>query len=225
MYLYDIEWNDLVKKIPPLLAEAIVKSIRRVYSKCAELNLKCTDPPCVISPLLKCLGYNEYQVRRFWSILESLGSSISLEIYRHSLAHFNLVLSYRKETVMHLRNNCIPLDEIDCLRLGSECIKTPHAHALYVYIDGRIEHTSIRVNVIRALYFLYLKNPRIVDELMNALIDVIWERGSPLKLYNMVLSALNIGSSILQLILPIVPGNIRDLLRLSPILRKISSSK
>ncbi len=211
----------MVKQIPPIFAEAILNSIRMIYTKCAELGLRCNDPPCVITPLLKCLGYNEYQIRRFWATFEDLGNGIVLEIYRYSLARFNLVISYRKETVMHLRHKCIPLDEIDCRRLGSECIKTPHSHALYIYIDGRVENTVARLNVIRILYFLYSKNPRVVDELMEALRGVIWNRGNVLELYDKVLSGLRIGSSVLKLILPLVPSNVEELLRLSPILRRI----
>jgi len=215
----------MIKQLPPLFAEAIINSIREVYLKCTDLDLRCTDPPCVITPLLRCLGYNEYQIRRFWSLFENLGSNISFEIYHYSSARFNLSLSYRKETIMHLKGGCIPLDELDCQRLGSQCIKTPHSHALYMYIEGRMGNTSIRVNVVRVLRLLYPRNPKLTDELMETLINIIWRRTSILELYDKVLEALRMGSNILRFILPFIPTTPKDLLELSPILRKIADLK
>jgi len=215
----------MVKQLPPMFAEAIVNSIRKIYSKCAELDLRCIDPPCVITPLLRCLGYNEYQIRRFWAFFENLGSNISFEIYHYSSARFNLLLSYRKETIMHLKESCIPLDELDCQRLGSQCIKTPHSHALYMYIEGRMENTGIRLNVVRVLRLLYLKNPKLTDELMETLMGIIWRRTSILELYDKILEALRTGSNILRFILPFIPNTLKDLLELSPILRRIADLK
>jgi len=215
----------MVKQLPPLFAEAIVNSIRMVYSKCVELNLECIDPPCVITPLLRCLGYNEYQIRRFWFFFENLGDNVNFEIYHYSSASFNLLLSYGKETIMHLKGSYIPLDELDCQRIGSQCIKTPHAHALYIYIEGRMRNTAIRLNVVRVLRLLYLRNPKLTDELMETLINVIWRRTSILELYNKVLEALSTGSNILKFILPFTPSTLKDLLELSPILRRIANLK
>lgn len=215
--------EPMIKQLPPMFAEAIVNSIRKVSSKCIELNLRCTDPPCVITSLLRCLGYNEYQIRRFWSFFENLGSNISFEIYHYSSTRFNLSLSYRKETIMHLKESCIPLDELDCQRLGSQCIKTPHSHALYMYIEGGMGNTSIRLNVVRVLRLLYPRNPRLTDELMETLINIIWKRASVLELYDKILEVLRVGDDILRFILPFTPNTLKDLLELSPILRRIAN--
>lgn len=215
----------MVKRFSPLFAEAIVNSVRIILLKCIELNLKCTDPPIVITPLLRCLGYNEYQIRKFWSFFENLEGNIGFEIYHYSSAHFSLSLSYRKKTIMHLEESCIPLDELDCQELRSQCIKTPHSHALYVYIEGKIGNSSIRLNIVKVLYLLYLRNPKLTDELIETLINIIWKRASIRELYDKVLEVLKVGNDILQFILPSIPITSRDLLKLSPILRKIASFK
>jgi len=212
----------MIKHLPPLFAEAIVNSVKEVYSKCVELGLGCIDPPSVITPLLRRLGYSEYQIRRFWHFFEGLGGSIAFEIYHYLSIRFNLLLSYRKEMVMHLREECIPLDELDCQRVGSKCVRTPHSHALYIYIEGRMRNTTLCINVVRVLRLLYLRNPRLTNELMDVLINVIWKRTDISELYDRVLKTLRLGSDILQFILPYIPTTLKDLLELSPTLRRIA---
>lgn len=209
------------ERLPPLFAEAIVRSVKRVLLKCAELGIRCRDPPSVITPLLRCLGYNEYKIRRFWSFFEGAREGLRLEIYRYFSVSFALSLVYRKETVTHLERECIPLDDLDYRKLRSQSIRTPHSHALYVYIDGRIEDSGMRLNVISALRLLYLRNPKLVNELLDTIIDIVWGRAAVSELYERILEAIGTGEDVLQLILPSMPTTSRDLLKISPILRRI----
>ncbi len=207
-------------KITPLIAEAIIKAAKKTSSTCIELDLRCYDPPVVISPLLRCLGYNEYQVRKFWRYFEE-GGEIRVEVYRYLKARFDIISIYRKEATSHIKRSCVPLDAIDCHRIGSDCIKTPHSHALYLYIDGKIGNAGIRINVIRLLSLLYAMNRRVADSLLDSILDIIWGRASVHELYEKVLKALSLGDEILGVALPLKPDDKNKLLKLSPILRKI----
>lgn len=215
----------MAEKLPPLFAEAIVNSVGKILSKCVEMNLKCMDPPSVITPLLRCLGYNEYEIRRFWSFFEKNKGSLSFEIYRYSSVKFSLSFIYRKEAVMHLREDCIPVDELDYQRLKPQCVRTPHSHALYMYIEGEIGDSHMRLNVVNALYLLYLRNSKIVDKLLDTLIDIAWGRAKTSELYEKVLEAIGIGSDVLKFILPSIPTTLKELLKISPILRRKSRLK
>ena len=207
-------------KLTPLIAEAIIRAAKKTSSTCMELGLHCYDPPVVISPLLRCLGYNEYQVRRFWRYFEE-GGEINVEVYRYLEAQFNIISVYKKETVSHIRYSCVPVDSLDCHKLGSECIKTPHTHALYLYVDGRVGNAEIRMNIIRLLSLLYSIDRRVVDSLLDSILDMLWNRINVEELYNRVLDALNLGDHVLRVALPLKPDSKEKLLQLSPILRRI----
>ncbi len=207
-------------KITPLIAEALIKAAKKTSSTCMELNLSCYDPPVVISPLLKCLGYNEYQIRKFWRYFEE-GGKIKVEIYRYLEAHFEIISIYRKETISHIRHSCVPVDAIDCHKIGSDCVKTPHSHVLYVYVDGKIGNAEIRMNIIRLLSLLYAINRKVVDRLLDTILDLVWNRVSVDEFYDRVLETLKLGDNILGVVLPLKPNDKNQLLQLSPILRRI----
>ena len=213
-----------MKKLPPLFAEALVGSVKSIVLKCAELGLRCANPPCATTPLLRSLGYNEYQVRRFWSFFEDIGS-LRIEIYHYHAAHFYLTLNYEKETIMYLEENHIPLDDLDCQRMGSRCLKVPHSHALYMYLEGGVGGAFTHANAIRILALSYLKNPRLVEELLNKIRHVIWRQEEIQELYDVVLKILLENIGILKYILPLIPNTKEKLLKLSPFLRRIGYRK
>lgn len=207
-------------KLIPIIVEAIIRAAKETSTTCMELNLHCYDPPVAISPLLRCLGYNEYQVRRFWRYFEE-GGRIDVEIYRYLEAQFKIISVYRKETISHIRHSCVPVDLLDCHKLGSECIKTPHTHALYLYVDGRVGNAEIKINIVRLLSLLYSMNRRVVDKLLDSILDLLWNRVSVEEFYDRVLEALNLGDHVLSVALPLKPNSREKLLQLSPVLRRI----
>ncbi len=210
-----------LQKTQPWIVEAIIKSAKRVVEDCIELGLKCLDPPATITPLLRCLGYNEYQARKFWAFFENLEKPLEVKIYKYLSIEFKLLIAHRKEIVMHLKKGCTPLDELDCRRLHKECIKTPHAHALYVFLEGRVEEDYIRLNIIRLLKLLYEKYPDKTRKILDILVEAAWDHRKINEVYSIILEILRTESELLKLIVPLIPLSINELVERSPILRRI----
>ncbi|GAB6148742.1 hypothetical protein JCM10135_12840 [Stetteria hydrogenophila] len=216
-----------MKGIPPLFIEAVARSAGHVSLRCAELGLRCMDPPSATSHLLRRLGYNEYQVRRFWLLLGRAGGGLGVEVYRYAPVSFTLVLRYRKGPVAHLRGGCLPLDSLDCRVLGSRCVKAPHSHALYIYLEGTLEGSGdamLRVNAVRLLSRLARRSRRAVESLVDAVVDAAWGRAGASSLYEAVLEALRLGRGLLRHVLPLLPGTVEELALFSPALRRLAAT-
>ncbi len=199
--------------------DAILRSIRLVLDKCIELDALCFDPPATITPLLYCIGYNEYFVRKFWEVFEKLGE-FSFTIYKYYGIEFDLVLHHKLGTVMHLRDECIPVEDIVCIKHRLDCVKAPHTHMLYIYIEGRHEgRVFVRTNVLRILRLMNIwrkDSPYKVLELMH---KVLYGEEDLSRLIIYLLKIILSNEKILSYILPKIPLSNDELKILSPLIR------
>ncbi len=165
------------------------------------------------------MGYNEYFVRSFWEAFEKL-EYFKIPVYRFSDIEFDLLFIYRRETLVHLRDECIPIEEIVCHRHRLDCIKAPHTNALYIYIEGDYRgRVFVRTNILRVLRLLNIwrsEEPyRLIEMVRRALRGEV-ERD---EIIRHILNLLRSRRDILHFILPKIPGDSEELLMFSPILR------
>ncbi|MET1159806.1 MAG: hypothetical protein ABWW65_02485 [Thermoprotei archaeon] len=200
----------------------VLKSIELVVRACILRDIKCYDPPFLTSPMLRhYFNYDDYAIKRFWRFFKDLGE-LSFPIYRHRYVAFVLKIVHVKELVCYERSNYIPLDPSICSS-GEEYVKVPHSHALYMYIEGRLgKRVVVRMNIVRLLDLLYIKDKELPFKLLRILTGIIDGRYTISDLEKIVLDILQRCSNTLKYVLPVIPRNHEELVKLSPLIRVLA---
>ncbi|MEB3807069.1 MAG: hypothetical protein GSR73_06105 [Desulfurococcales archaeon] len=217
-------------KLTPRYLEMLVNSSRALVKACLDLGLECRDPPIASTALLYSLGHTQYEVRSLWSRL-SKRNSVKATIYKYEDSRFYAELSHEIETIYTLDYGglSIPVDRLDAERLRRKhctCNISPHSHTVRVYIKGNLsQHVSISVNAVRILVLLgeYL-GYNVVDNLLDSLLRLVWRNElAGLKENIAVFFKQHKYASVLSIILPYVPRDEEDLLKVSPLLRRLTA--
>ncbi|MCE4619109.1 MAG: hypothetical protein F7C37_06690 [Desulfurococcales archaeon] len=213
--------------IKPLHLEVLVNAARRLVEACTKNNLDCRDPPLASTRFLYSLGYTQYLIRSLWKKLSEPIDSIAL--YKYENAVFNLSVEHSVEALCSLEYNglFIPLDAMDSLHLrhgGHNCLFTPRTHVIRVYLKGSVlDHVEIRINIIRLLSII-AKGLGLgkVYELLDGIIELLWNRDVR-SIESELLEFFHHDNyeRILSFFLPHIPRDLEDLLRVSPVLRRL----
>ncbi|AFZ70021.1 hypothetical protein Calag_0239 [Caldisphaera lagunensis DSM 15908] len=206
-------------KITNSFIENSINCANTIIKNCLENKLRCRDPPLSTSRLLRTLGLSEYQERNYWKIAKEVSKLGNIPIYKYSNIEFDLITEVRNEKIYSVNN--IPVDYIDCRFLEDKCKITNKGFAFYVYINGNIEKSSLKINAINILNLLAMHNTDLAFGLLSSISGVIYNGNAGFEaLLENVLRLIKI--QIVNLILPKTPQNLNELLKLSKLLRDLS---
>jgi len=197
----------------------LIKCVNRQVKGCLKYSLNCRDVPAATSPLLRSLGLSDYKVKKFWKIAKLL-TGFSINIYRYEKAYFYIVLEVRKEPIFMFRN--VYTDFIDCQEV--HCIEAPKGNKLYIYIEGSVEGSFIKINAIFLLKELLKHKPKCYDSIMNLILGSL--RGNTHAILDNIACLFKVISAyrhMVSIVLPETPVSMKDLLRVSPIIRALIS--
>ncbi len=161
------------------------------------------------------MNFSEYSIRRLWSRLQQ---SFTLTLYRTKYARFMLKVERRKTLVHHDEVTGLPLDDIDCRRLGTRCISISSVNAAYSFVEGVIEDNILRANIVRVLKLIEEAHPGMGVALIVSVRDALW--GSIDKLRETLINLLERYGWLIALLDPTVK-QLKDLVKRSPILAQI----
>jgi len=206
-------------KIPNSFIENSINCADTILKHCIENKIRCRDQPLATSKLLKSFGISEYQERNYWRVAKEISKLGKISIYKYANIEFNLKSELRIEKLY--THDYIPIDYIDCKFLGEKCSVTNKGFAFYVYITGNIESSEIKVNGINLLYLLSMYNTDLAFGLLTSLRKSLYNKNAGMEaLIENLFRILKI--PVINLILPKNPQNIKELLKISKILRDSS---
>jgi len=199
----------------------LIKCIDKQVKGCLKYDLNCRDVPVATSSLLRSLGFSDYRVKKFWKIARHL-TGFSINIYRYEKAHFHIVLEVRREPILMFQNVCV--DFIDCQETC--CIEAPNGNKLYIYVEGFVEGSFIKINVVFLLKELLRHKPEFYESVMNIILSFLGRDAHALLGNTKRLSEIiSTYKHIVSIVLPKTPMNLKDLLLVSPALRTLISRK
>ena len=208
------------------LFEAVVTGLRDIARMCASMHeLRCIDAPAFTTTFLRSRGFGEYVIRRIWRAAHDKNVSKGQTIYKYRDIVFRLKPRLEHGTAYHYADTMTPLDRMDCLSLGDKCYEIPHCNSFYIYIEGRLGYASLRINVSYIVGLLSRTKPGFLTRFLEFADRVIKRPRDELEaiaiLVEEVLSVLESERRLLGLILPYVPSSLDDLLRVSPLAKKL----
>ena len=197
--------------------EILGKAITALLECCYGERLRCIDPPTATTGMLYSLGLYQYAIRSFWKDLP-LGVA-SIPVYKYLNTSFQIEVEHIVGPVRELRcgDRLIPVDRIDARSL--ETVFSPHSHAIYLRLAGRIEGNIIRINIIRLAKLMETYDPGSVQRTLGGILKMYDSRRMLRRLEGELLDYLKRWRGILRLILPYMPEREEELLKVSPILR------
>lgn len=213
--------------LDPLDIELGARAALLLAEACHVLGMRCVDVPMVTSGLLEAVGAGQYRVRRFWSHARQ-SSGLAVPLYKYRKTEFRLRLEHREGPLYEVRwqSARVPLDpeEVpEARRRGLEIEFAPRSHMLFLYLEGLHEgRLVLSIGVPRLLLLLY-RSPStrgLVERLVDCVVSSAWGRASCMEEV-----ALRIVKSWgpLGIVLPRVPLDARELLNVSPLLRRLLS--
>ncbi|WP_292319304.1 hypothetical protein [Caldisphaera sp.] len=206
-------------KIPNSFIETSVNCADIILKHCIEYKIRCRDPPLATSKLLRSFGLSEYQERNYWRVAKVITKLGKIPIYKFANIEFNLKTELRTEK-LYSHNN-IPVDYIDCKFLGDKCNVTNKGFAFYVYIIGNIESSELKINAINLLNLLAMYNYDLAFGFLTSIRNSLYNGNAGIEaLLENLFRILKI--PVIELVLPKNPQNIKELLKVSKILRDIS---
>ncbi len=218
-----------MRRFTPRYLEMLVEATRLVANACLDLGLECRDPPLASTALLYSMGYSQYEIRSLWARL-STTNPLGALVYKFGNALFNIELEHEIEKIHSIdyKGYRVPVDSLDTIRLrrGRRCCEvSPRTHTVRGYIRGSLsEHVNVGVNVVRMLVLIGESLGRgFIDELLDSLLEVIWRnRLEDLERRLSIFFSQHRYAKVLKIILPYVPESEEGLLRVSPILRRLT---
>ncbi|MGC8566984.1 MAG: hypothetical protein ACP5M8_04975 [Caldisphaera sp.] len=209
-------------RISKMFLESSTDCAKTILKNCIDKKIRCRDPPLATSRLLRIIGLSEYQERNYWKIARDLIKQPKFILYKFGAVEFSLSFEVKTEKIYHI--NGIPIDYIDCRLLNKECKVTNKGYTFYVYLIGKIEKSYIKSNSVNLLNILSMYNKDIVLGLLDSIRSSISNGPAGLEsLIENILWILKI--STVDLILPKIPKSIPELLKYSPMLRKLAKDQ
>lgn len=209
-----------IKPFRHLTIEMLLKSIKAIVESCKALGLECRDPSATTTSLLKSLGYNVYQIKRFWDDIERANHKV-LVLYKFRNSEFGLKFLVDEGPIYEavVRNKLIPLDENDLKKIKAYLF-APRGRRLFMRLVGG-SGGYIDINLIRILILVERKSPGTLQELIDA-IEKYLKTGEVKILKRITLNLFHNFKDILSLVLPNLPENLELLIRLIPLLRRLT---
>lgn len=219
-----------------VLAEAVLRALLlEARTAAAEPELKFLDPPLLTTPTLRRLGYGRYRIQQVWEGARAVASIREVRyrtLYRYGDTEFRLLPQLSEGPVRILRDHGVPLDDYDCHKAGDRCYSAPRGNRFYVYIEGHVENSALRVNTVYLAVLLTRSGGwHLLKDLASALMGFAYSIAESLCSGESVEALLQELSDImarerrlLELVLPHVPRSPEELLRLSPALRFLALS-
>lgn len=216
--------------IKPLQIEVLINATNILVHSCVRRGLDCRDPPLATTRLLYSMGYTQYLIRSLWKTLSKIHGDVTLYKYKGALYNLSIIHGIEPSCMLGENGLFIPLDDLDATRLkhgGHVCLFTPRTHVVRVYLTGSIlEHVGIKINIIRLLYLLAKEaGLRKVERLLSELKELAWE-GNLGVVEKELISFFKYKkyAKIISFFLPFIPHDGEELLKVSPILRKLHAS-
>ena len=208
------------------LFKAVVIGLRDIAKLCASnYRLHCIDAPAFTTTFLRSRGFNEYIIRRIWRAAHDRSVTGGQVIYRYEGIVFRLKPRLEHGTAYHDARTMTPLDRFDCSILGDECYEVPHCNSFYIYVEGELGHASVRMNVSYLVGLLARTRSGFLSKFLEFANRVIERPRDEFEaiaiLMDDVLSVLNEENKLLGFILPFVPRSTDELLRVSPLAKKL----
>jgi hypothetical protein len=202
--------------------EMILNSVKTVVGSCTALGLDCRGTPVASARLLRSLGYNVYQVKRFWEEIESLDRS-RVPIFRSSVAEFDVRFLVNEGPLYEIvfKGKIVPVDEADLKKIGNY-IFAPRARKLYLRLIGKAEG-YIDINLVRVLSLAEKRMPGITSRLSDS-IEAYIRKGSSKYINNVLVDIIKNFRGLLRLIIPEFPKDVISLKSLIPFLRRVEKS-
>ena len=197
----------------------ILNSIKTIVESCRALDLECRDPPATTTSLLKSLGYNSYQIKRFWEDIEKVNHK-ALVLYKLGSSEFGLKFIIDDGSIYEIaiKNKIVPLDENDAKRMETYLF-APKGRRLFMRLSGG-SGGYIDINLVRVLLLVERSSPGTLSSLISSIEEYL-KSGRSEKLKKITLKMFYNFKDVLSLLLPTIPDNLELLLRVIPLLRKL----
>jgi len=200
--------------------DMMLSSLNTLVRSCVAINLECRRSPTTTTRLLRRLGYNTYQVKRFWEEVELLNHN-HIPVYKSSFAEFDVKFIVDEgplyETVVG--KYIIPIDENDLSRVGRYMFASK-AHRLYLRLVGRAGG-YIDINLVRVLSLAERRIPGLTSMLADSVRSYLRDEDTS-KLEEALLQVFESFGEVLSLIIPSFPRSLSSLRNLIPLLRRIT---
>ncbi len=210
------------------LAHAVLDGLLLIVRLCtSHRSLHCLDPPVFTSPLLRRLGYGEYDIRRIWREGERRSASGGVVVYECCSSRFTVKPVVRHEPAYHHRATMAPVDPIDCRILGDDCVEITHSKKFFLYIVGNVEDNYLKMNVAHLIVTVARSEPGKVVEIIETARRIYGDHGGTpkpelaVKLVEDVFEIVEERRHILEVLVPRIPSSMDELFRMSPIARLI----
>ncbi|MGC9210525.1 MAG: hypothetical protein ACP5FT_04605 [Acidilobus sp.] len=192
----------------------LLTATESLLQACSTMNLRCRDPPLVTTRLLQHLSLTQYRQRVLWKFLEEL-SGQRFEIYKYVRAVFTISVTVERKKLLHI-DGWVPVDFLDCRANQARCTVSPRGSAAFAYLEGTVEGSQVKINLINLLRILDMVKPQASREIVRAARNLLWGSDVESSLERIVdLTSMDV----MKIVLPKVPSNPKDLLQLSPLLR------
>jgi hypothetical protein len=213
--------RDLIR-----LFKAVLLGLRDISKLCASMHsLRCIDAPVFTTTFLRSRGLSEYSIRRIWRAAKQRSIQGGQIIYHYHDTIFVIRPRVEHGIAYHDADTMVPVDKIDCLTLGDRCYEVPNCNSLYIYLQGRLGHASIMLSASYIVGLLSRTRPSFLSSMLEMSSKAVYDFHETSKfLLNMlsaVLDLLNREAPLLRMILPYVPRSLDELLRVSPLAKKI----
>ncbi len=208
------------------LFKAVVTGLRDIAKLCVNNHrLHCIDAPAFTTTFLRSRGFNEYIIRRIWHAAHDRSVTGGQVIYRYKEIVFRLKPRLEHGTAYHDARTMTPLDRFDCNVLGNECYEVPHCNSFYIYVEGELGHASVRMNVSYLVGLLARTRSGFLSKFLEFANRVIERPRDEFEaiaiLIDEVLSTLRDEDKLLSFVLPFVPRSPDELLRVSPLAKRL----
>ncbi len=209
------------KNIKITTIDMILDSVRMVVDACVGLKLECRKVPATTARLLRSLGYNAYQVKKFWEDIEPLNYRL-IPLYKSGLAEFDIKIVVDEGPLYEAifrGKYFVPVSEEDLNSLDNYLF-APKAHRLYLRIAGRAGG-YMDINLVRIMLLAERKFPNITTLIIKAIRRYLRE-GDVSGLEEVTRHIVKNFGGLLSIVIPLFPKTPLSLREFIPLLRRIT---
>ncbi|ADM28610.1 hypothetical protein Igag_1813 [Ignisphaera aggregans DSM 17230] len=204
------------------IVQIIIRGIYDQTMNCITYDLHCLDPPSLTSGMLDFYGIKSFSSKNsFWKNIDIfIGRYNNSIIYRGRFGEFKIVLDHSIDEIFRIENTNIYVDALDCESLN--CKPVPRSHILRVYLEGRYSNRIIlKINIVTLLRMAINENPYF-GKCLEEFIQNPFEVKNILHIASCSMLVLSKHRSIYDILFNRTPKNIAEILRHSPLLRKVN---